>query len=135
MTNPNTNARAYLAYNLNGVPTYMIDGKRGNGGGGPRANAKEVYERFNRDLENDLETPAEAHISVDASLHDQSVRVHAAVKDVAGDSKDLKLHIALVEKELRYNGENGIRFHPMVVRAIKGFDRSEERRVGKECRL
>ena len=37
-----------------------------------------------------------------------------------GDSKDLKLQIALVEGELRYSGENGIRFHPMVVRSLGG---------------
>jgi hypothetical protein len=30
------------------------------------------------------------------------------------------VQIALVEKELRFNGENGIRFHPMVVRAMGG---------------
>ena len=28
----------------------------------------------------------------------------------------MKLQIALVENRLRYSGENGIRFHPMVVR-------------------
>jgi hypothetical protein len=30
------------------------------------------------------------------------------------------VQILLVEKELRFNGENGIRFHPMVVRAFGG---------------
>ena len=29
--------------------------------------------------------------------------------------------MALVEQELRFSGENGVRFHPMVVRAITGF--------------
>jgi hypothetical protein len=37
-------------------------------------------------------------------------------------SPDLKLHIALTEEELRYTGENGIRFHPMVVRSLGGKD-------------
>ena len=41
---------------------------------------------------------------------------------VKSDSKDLKVHILLLEKELKYSGENGIRFHPMVVRAMGGKD-------------
>ena len=35
---------------------------------------------------------------------------------------DLKLQIALTEEEIRYTGENGIRFHPMVVRSLGGKD-------------
>ena len=41
---------------------------------------------------------------------------------MSSDSPDLKLQIALVEKELRYSGENGVRFHPMVVRIMGGKD-------------
>jgi hypothetical protein len=33
----------------------------------------------------------------------------------------------LVERELRYNGENGIRFQPMVVRAIAGEPLGKQR--------
>jgi thiol:disulfide interchange protein DsbD len=36
-------------------------------------------------------------------------------------SKDLKLHLVLAERELRYRGENGVRFHPMVVRATAAY--------------
>jgi hypothetical protein len=42
------------------------------------------------------------------------------VDGVESDSKDLKVQILLVEKEIRHLGENGVRFHPMVVRAIGG---------------
>jgi hypothetical protein len=37
-----------------------------------------------------------------------------------GPTGDISLRFALVENHLRYGGENGIRFHPMVVRAISG---------------
>jgi len=37
-----------------------------------------------------------------------------------GESASLKLHIVLAEEKIRYTGENGIRFHPMVVRSIAG---------------
>jgi hypothetical protein len=42
------------------------------------------------------------------------------VDNVKSDSQDLKVQILLVEKEIRHLGENGIRFHPMVVRAFGG---------------
>ena len=44
------------------------------------------------------------------------------VDKVTAASTDLKLQIALTEDELRYTGENGIRFHPMVVRSLAGKD-------------
>src|SRR5262249_20252044 len=33
-----------------------------------------------------------------------------------------KLQIALAENRLSYSGENGIRFHPMVVRSLAGLE-------------
>ena len=118
MTNPDTQARA-KSYSVNGVPTFAIDGKK-TVGGGSREMTKEVYERFDKDLEKDLETPAEAHLLAEASLTGNSVHVHATADAVKSDSKDLKVQILLVEKEIHYAGENGIRFHPMVVRAMGG---------------
>ena len=59
-------------------------------------------------------------MKIDAGLNGGTVKVSAAVDDVKSDSKDLKVQILLVEKEIRHLGENGIRFHPMVVRAFGG---------------
>ena len=118
MTDPDTQARA-KDYGVNGVPTYVIDGKK-TVGGGPRDEAKSIYDRFNKDVEKDLDTPPEADFTANANLSGSVVNVQVVVQDVKSESKDLELRIALVEKELRYNGENGIRFHPMVVRAIAG---------------
>ncbi|MBZ5724046.1 MAG: Omp28-related outer membrane protein [Acidobacteriia bacterium] len=118
MTNPDTQARA-KSYTVNGVPTFAIDGKKTVGGGG-RENAKEIFERFRPDLEKDLETPAEAGLRVEAALIGETVGVTAFVQGAKSDSPDLKLQVLLVEKEIRFNGENGIRFHPMVVRATGG---------------
>lgn len=42
------------------------------------------------------------------------------VDKVRSRSPHPKLHIALVEEMLRYSGENGIRFHPMVVHSLAG---------------
>jgi thiol-disulfide isomerase/thioredoxin len=113
------------AYTVNGVPTFLIDGKSMLGGGS-REMAKGVYDRFGEDIRKGLETPAEAHITAGASAKGNTVSVNARIHGVKSDSKDLKVKIALVEKELRYNGENGIRYHPMVLRAIKTFDLAGE---------
>ena len=118
MTTVETTARS-KNYGVTGVPTFAIDGKK-TMGGGPREYASEVFERFQKDLEKDLETAAEATVKIDAGLNGGTVKVSAAVGDVKSDSKDLKVQILLVEKEIRHLGENGIRFHPMVVRAFGG---------------
>jgi thiol-disulfide isomerase/thioredoxin len=118
MTTTGTTAR-YKSYGENGVPAFAIDGKK-TVGGGSRDMAQEVFERFQKDLETDLETAAEARVKIDAGLRGGTVKVSAAVDDVNSDSKDLKVRILLVEKEIRHLGENGIRFHPMVVRAFGG---------------
>jgi thiol-disulfide isomerase/thioredoxin len=118
MTTVETTARS-KNYGVTGVPTFAIDGKK-TMGGGPREYAPEVFERFQKDLESDLETAAEATVKIDAGLNGGTVKVSATVGDVKSDSKDLKVQILLVEKEIRHLGENGIRFHPMVVRAFGG---------------
>ncbi|HXB67720.1 MAG TPA: thioredoxin family protein, partial [Candidatus Acidoferrales bacterium] len=118
MTNDQTEARR-KHYSVNGVPSFAIDGNK-SGGGGNRNYARYVFEGFQKNLEKDLESPAEAMLQVAASLNGNTVKVTAAVGGVKSESKELKLQIALVEKEIRYNGENGIRFHAMVVRALGG---------------
>jgi hypothetical protein len=40
------------------------------------------------------------------------------VSNVAGTSEKLRLQIALAEDMVTYSGENGERFHPMVVRSM-----------------
>lgn len=119
MTTLETTAR-FKFYEGRGVPTYLIDGKNSDWGGGGRENTREIYDHFNPEVEMELDAPAEAHISIGASLAGSKVNVKALVKDVKSDSSDLKVQIVLAEKELRYTGENGVRFHPMVVRALGG---------------
>jgi thiol-disulfide isomerase/thioredoxin len=118
MTNPDTQARA-KSHGVGGVPTFVIDGKKTVGGGG-RDNTKNRYDLITKDIDADLDTASEAHIKVDATLAGNAVKVAANVSDIKSESKDLKVQILLVEKELRYTGENGVRFHPMVVRALGG---------------
>jgi thiol-disulfide isomerase/thioredoxin len=121
MSNPDTQARSKY-YAVGGVPTYFIDGGSVKYSGAYREGTKNVFEHIQPLIEKELETPAEEKIDVNTSAAGNSVKVTAAVAAVKSESKDLKIHILLVEKELTYSGENGIRFHPMVVRAMGGKD-------------
>ncbi len=147
MTNPSSQAR-FKYYGGAGVPTYTIDGAEPQVGGGGKDQAKAFYQRINPLIEKRLEVAPEASLKLDASLENGIVKVTAQValnKDAmekAGaesesdaEAKDArpapgtpadakpsyKLHALLVEETLRYPGENGIRIHPVVVRAMSGF--------------
>src|SRR5581483_3302526 len=120
MANPDTVKRASF-YDLQGVPTLAIDGDA-KVGGSSRAEAKSIYDRFDPEIEQDLQKPAEAEIRLTATREGDVVKVRATVDNLKPDAKDVKLQIALIEEGLRYSGENGIRFHPMVVRAMAGKD-------------
>jgi thiol-disulfide isomerase/thioredoxin len=121
MSNPDTQARSKY-YGVTGVPTYAVDGTTVKYSGADRDGAKQVFEHIREPIEKNLEIPAEAVIALKASENGNAVTVSATVNGVKSDSQDLKVHVLLLEKELTYSGENGIRFHPMVVRAMGGKD-------------
>jgi TonB family protein len=121
MTTPQTTAR-FRYYNGTGVPAAAIDGVVSPGGGGTRDATRSVYDRFIKAIEKQSESPAFAQLKLEAMLDGNFVRVNAAVVNVSADAADPKLHLVLVEKELRYTGENGVRFHPMAVRSLAGID-------------
>src|SRR5215510_4647302 len=118
MANAATQNRAAF-YRVRGVPSYMIDGQAG-GGGGSREATEAIYNRFNPGIEKRLQVPGQAEIKLETALDGGVVKVRATVAKVESQSPSLKLNIALVEKSLRYGGENGVRFHPMVVRGMAG---------------
>jgi len=118
MANPSTEARAKFC-DAQGTPTYAIDGEM-NTGGGAREEAKGFYDKLNLMISKRLGKPAEARLSLETSLEGRLVKVKATVDKLVSKSPDLMLQIALVEDGLSYSGENGVRFHPMVVRSLGG---------------
>ena len=94
------------------------------GGGGARDNANAIFERIVKPIEEDLDQPAEAKLTAHAAISGGAVKVTGAVCGVKEKPGDLKVEVLLVEKRIRYTGENGVRFHPMVVRAI-GEEKAE----------
>lgn len=147
MTNPASQAR-FKYYDGAAVPSYSIDGAAPQSGGGAKDQARAFYQRVNPLIERRLEVAPEASLKLDVSLENGVVKVAAHValdkaameKSKAGpkparETNDAppemrtqldvepsyKLHVLLVEEMLRYPGENGIRFHSVVVRAMGGF--------------
>ena len=121
MTNPATLERAkYYGVDRRGVPSYTFDGGAIQSGGGAREATKTSYNRFKPEIEKLLEKSAEAAIKLEAALVDTTVKASATIDNIKSESKDLKVHLLLVEDQLRYAGENGVRFHPMVVRSLGG---------------
>ena len=121
MTNPATVERGKY-YGVPGTPTPVVDGFKLPSSGGSRDMAKGFYDRVNPKVETELESPANAELKLTATADGEGIRANVTVDKVTAASPDLKLQIALTEDELRYTGENGIRFHPMVVRSLAGKD-------------
>ncbi|HYW72966.1 MAG TPA: hypothetical protein VE961_18210, partial [Pyrinomonadaceae bacterium] len=121
MTNQATVDRGKY-YGVPGTPTPVVDGAKLSGGGGTREMTKGFYERVNPKIESELESPAQAQIALTGSIAGDVVKATVVVDQVKASSPDLKIQLALAEEEIRYTGENGIRFHPMVVRSLGGKD-------------
>jgi tetratricopeptide (TPR) repeat protein len=114
-------------YALNGAPNVFIDGQKfvndGDYNGSEDDNKiQAVADAVYANLKSNLEIPAEAKIKLRAKRNGQKVSVSAEAGEFKNVSDDVTLHIALVENETAYSGENGLRFHPMVVRALAGDD-------------
>jgi hypothetical protein len=109
-------------YDVKGVPTFNVDGALVKLGGGPRENTAAVYADYIKAIDKALETPARARMKVEAALRGDHIDVKTEMTGMAEDAKGLTLHVVLAERKLRFSGENGIRFHEMVVRAMAGKD-------------
>jgi tetratricopeptide (TPR) repeat protein len=113
-----------------GVPTYALDGAATTGGG-TRTDAADVEARLRTQIEKRLEIAPLAAIDLSAANDGRAIKANVSVANVAKDSPDLVLNVILVEKELRYSGENGIRFHPMVVRSIASYPLKGKKRISE----
>ena len=123
MTNQTTMDRGKY-YGVPGTPTPVVDGLRLPSAGGSREMTKGFYDRVNPKIESELESPAQAQIALTGSIAGDVVKANVVVDQVKAASPDLRIQLALAEEEVRYTGENGIRFHPMVVRSLGGKDAS-----------
>jgi tetratricopeptide (TPR) repeat protein len=121
MTNPATVDRGKY-YGVPGTPTPVVDGFKLPSSGGSREMAKGFFDRVTPKIELELESPAQAQIAVTGSIAGDVVKANVIVDQIKSPSADLRIQLALAEEEIRYTGENGVRFHPMVVRSLGGKD-------------
>jgi tetratricopeptide (TPR) repeat protein len=119
LANKATEERAKF-YNVRGVPTFAVDGGVDSRGGGDRAATKNTYERLVPQLDKALESAADGALTLDATMAGSVVKVKVTPSKLKAEGGAVKLQIALVEEMLSYSGENGVRFHPMVVRSLAG---------------
>jgi hypothetical protein len=88
-------------------------------GGGGAAQAKSILEtRIEPNIVKRLDKAPGARLQVRATRAGQRVNVKTTVSRLTGKSDKLRLHVALAEEWVSYSGENGARFHEMVVRAL-----------------
>jgi hypothetical protein len=117
MTFPGSMAR-YDYYRASGVPTVAIDGKA-KAGGTTRAGALQAASDSAAAIDAALQNEPGATLELQASRNGQSIPVNVKVAPIArGGAAEVQLHIVVAENMLRYTGDNGIRFHPMVVRSV-----------------
>lgn len=117
MSNDSAQARTTY-YGVNSAPTIILDGHQVNAGEGLRTESDRVYRALDAMVSARVESPAEARLLVEARQEGAKLQVVATAEPFEKTSRDLRLQIALVEDEVSYSGENGLRFHPMVVRSL-----------------
>jgi tetratricopeptide (TPR) repeat protein len=105
-------------YDAHGAPTTYIDGENLKPGEGLKTEAQGVFKNLDEALSTRLAIPAGARLKLGAKFEGKNVRVAATVEGIEKPTPDARLQIALVEEQVSYSGENGLRFHPMVVRNL-----------------
>lgn len=121
MANAQTTARSAF-YGVRGVPAVAFDGDFTNAGvGSPEwSRAKLKYDEFASKIDKQLDSEPMADIKLEVSRRDSEILAKAEVSAIKRPSENLRLHIILAEDSIRYNGENGIWYHPYVVRSMAG---------------
>jgi hypothetical protein len=127
MGNRSTEARQGY-YDVHGAPTPYLDGHEitspdndVRNKAGATAVSQRVYDEFRKAIDQRLETPAPVTLKVEGKR--EAGLVHGTVT-MTGKANGT-LHLALVENDVHYTGENGLRFHTMVVRNVMSVSARE----------
>jgi hypothetical protein len=80
------------------------------------SHAQDAFNSISKSIDKRLDVPSRAQLNVQAKRNGQKVTV-TVQGTIDKAETPLRLHIDLLEKEVSYSGENGLRLQPMVVRA------------------
>lgn len=125
LTNPDAEARfryfeATHYEATDRLPTIWVDGGPRALGGGPLRMAREKLDEYRLALSRPLEETIDFKLSVKAVRTGNKVAITAEYRDFYEEKESVRLRLALVEDQVRYQGGNGVRFHRHVVRAMPG---------------
>ncbi len=123
LANPFSEKRAEV-YGVGKTPEAFLDGEPLPVAGSARGDVENVVVGFADAIENEAAQPSPVRLKLELTVKDGAVVARAAVSAAppqaaaAGvDTGRTVLYMALVQDGVRYSGENGVRFHRMVVRA------------------
>jgi len=120
LMNPATRKRQEY-YGVSSTPTPFFDGERKFPGGGGKDRAEVKFKDYRGEIEARVYDAPQAVLKTAAVRRAGTVTVDCSFdRAVPGAA----YNVALVEKEVRYRGSNGIVFHKMVVRDLLALDPS-----------
>ena len=120
LMNPATRSRQGF-YGVTSTPTPFFDGERKFPGGGAKVRAETKFKEYRGEVESRLAAPAPVALKAAAVRSGGKVVVDCSFDKVVPAAA---YNVALVEKEARYRGSNGIVLHKMVVRELLVLDPS-----------
>lgn len=123
LTNPTSEARWKFYSGIHtgqvrGTPTTLFNGAIKAGGGGGMAQSEGKFKEYKGVIDPLLEEKAEGKLT--ATVKAEGDKITASVELAGAMGDDLKVHLLLVEDNIRYIGGNNLRFHHHVVRATVG---------------
>lgn len=121
-------------YGVRVIPSTFFNGKSGAPGGGPMSHAEGKYDECRRVIDRALGEQKQAEIDLKVSRAGDAIEITAEARvaaDAAGKAAKPRLRLALVERRVRFAGENRVRFHREVVRALPGGAEGKELTDGR----
>lgn len=82
--------------------------------------SKAIFDSLKEKVEDDLEKPAGAKLTLTATPGEKGIVGKATIADLEKAGEQTFLRFAVVEERIRYAAGNGVRYHQNVVRAMPG---------------
>lgn len=121
LTNPDSVARSrYYDKEVEGTPATLFNGKPGAEGGGFLDDAQDKLNDYRKVIDPLLEEASPVKLKLNAGRNATKIFITAEASGIEKPGEDLRLRLALTEKEVRYAGPNQMRLHHHVVRAMPG---------------
>jgi tetratricopeptide (TPR) repeat protein len=124
LANPVTDERGKYYATEGSTPHAQLDGTLIDLVQGLPSHAQESADKIFAEIDEQITKPVDISFVLSATRHGDDVDVTAHVQSPP-NSKNRRLHLDLVEKEVSYSGENSLRINPMVVRATAQQNGSE----------